>query len=183
MTREEGYTSSESENCGSKIEKSEVENQKSEKAQALNKISSNLNQPIQLKGENTEVDNLLYSYATCALKNIKSAVKLSPSDITYHSDMNKAVSLNKKLKKIENNKDITSESFLKKKNVNVYLEMDEESDEIFGDIVKQISLSKCFYGELSFVPSSKEAVSKIDIPKYFELIFSFNKTFKRILFF
>ena len=43
MTREEGWTYSESENCGSKIEKSEasfkVGNQKSENAQTLNKIS------------------------------------------------------------------------------------------------------------------------------------------------
>ena len=53
MTREEGCTSSESENCGSKIEKSEtsfkVENQKSENAQALNKFSRYLNQPIRFK--------------------------------------------------------------------------------------------------------------------------------------
>ena len=42
VTREEGCTSSENENCDSKIERSEasckVENQKSENAQALNKI-------------------------------------------------------------------------------------------------------------------------------------------------
>ena len=53
MTKEEGWTSSESENCGSKIEKSEVsskvENQKFENAQALNKISRYLNQPIWFK--------------------------------------------------------------------------------------------------------------------------------------
>ena len=53
MTREEGCTFSESENCDSKIEKSEasckVEIQKSENAQALNKISRDLNQPIQFK--------------------------------------------------------------------------------------------------------------------------------------
>ena len=51
------------ENCGSKVEKSgasfEVENEKSENTQALNKISSNLNQPIQLKEGNAEVNNLL----------------------------------------------------------------------------------------------------------------------------
>ena len=54
----------------------------------------------------------------------------------YHSNINKVVSLNKKLSKTENNTDVTNESFLRKKNVNVYQEMDEESREIFGDMVK-----------------------------------------------
>ena len=53
-TREEGYTSSESENCDIKIEKSEasckIENHKSENTQTLNKISRDLlNQPIRFK--------------------------------------------------------------------------------------------------------------------------------------
>ena len=102
MTREEECTSSETENCGSKIEKSEasfkVENQKSENAQALNKFSRYLNQPIRFKEWNTEADNfaqflgkVLYSHATFALKNIKPAAKFSPGDISYHSDTNKAV--------------------------------------------------------------------------------------------
>ena len=109
MAREEGSTSSESENCYSRIEKSEasfkVENHKYDNAQALNKISHDLNQPIQFKEGNTEVDNLaqffgklLYSYTTCALKNIKPAAKFSPSDIIYHSDISNAASLNKKQK-------------------------------------------------------------------------------------
>ena len=119
MTREEGCTSSECENCNSKIERSEasfkVQNQKSENAQALNKVSSNLIQPIQFKEGDTEADNLLYSYAKCPLKNIKPAAKFSLGHVIYHSDMNKAVSLNKKLNKTENNKDITNESFLRKK--------------------------------------------------------------------
>ena len=108
MTREEGCTSSESENCDSEIEKSEaslkVENQKSENAQPLNKISQDLNQLIQFKEGNTEVDNfaqflgkVLYSHATCALRNIKPAAKFSPSDIIYHFDIDKAASLNKNL--------------------------------------------------------------------------------------
>ena len=59
----------------------------------------------------------------------------------YHSDTNKAVSLNKKLNKTENNTDVTNESFLRKKNVSVYQEMDEESGEIFGDMVKLKSFS------------------------------------------
>ena len=126
MTREEGCTFSESENCDSKIEKSEasfkVENQKSENLQALNEISRDPSHPIQFKEGNTEVDDfaqflgkVLYSYATCALKNIKPVAELSPSNIIYHSDINKAVSLNKKLNKTENSKDITNESFLRKK--------------------------------------------------------------------
>ena len=82
-TREKGCTSSDSENCDSKTEKSEasckVENLKSKNAQALNKTSRDLNQPIQFKEGNTEVDSII-----------------------YHSDINKAVSLNKKLNKIEN---------------------------------------------------------------------------------
>ena len=53
MTREEGCTSSESEKCDNEIEKSEaslkLENQKSENAQPLNKISQDLNQLIQFK--------------------------------------------------------------------------------------------------------------------------------------
>ena len=65
MTWEIGCTSSKSENCDSKLEKSEasfkVGNQKFENAQALNRILSNLNLPIQFKEGNTEVDNLLYS--------------------------------------------------------------------------------------------------------------------------
>ena len=87
-TTEEGYTSSENENCDNEIEKSEasfkVENQKSENTQPLNKISPN--QPIQFKEGNTEVDNftqflgkVLHFYATCALKNNKLAAKFSPS--------------------------------------------------------------------------------------------------------
>ena len=110
MTREEGSTSSESENCDNKIEKSEAsfkeESQKFENAQGLNKISRYLNQPIQFKEENTEVVNfaqilgkVLYCYAACTLKNIKPTAKFSPSDIIYHSDINKAASLNKKLTK------------------------------------------------------------------------------------
>ena len=71
-------------------------------------------------------------------------------DPPLHSDMNKAVSLNKKLNKTENNKYTTNESFLRKKNVSVYQEMDEESDEIFGDMVKQISLSKSFPRKIKF---------------------------------
>lgn len=82
MTREEGCTSSDSENCDSKIKKSEasckVENQKSEKAQVLNKTSRDLNQPIQFKEGNTEVDKfsqflekVLCSYTTFVLNNIK----------------------------------------------------------------------------------------------------------------
>ena len=121
MTWEEGCTSSESENCGSKIEKSQesfkVENQKSENALALNKISLYLNQLIRFKEWNIEVDNfshflgkVLYSYATTTLKNIKPAAKFPPSDIIYHSDVNKAVSLYKKLNKTKNDKDITNES-------------------------------------------------------------------------
>ena len=113
MTREEGYTSSESENFDSKIEKSDAsfkeERQKFDNAQALNKISRNLNQPILFKERNTEVVNftqflgkVLYSYATCVLKNIKTAAKFSQSDIIYYSDINKAASLNKKLNKTEN---------------------------------------------------------------------------------
>ena len=102
MTREEGCTYSESENCGSKLEKSEasfkVKNHTSENAQALNKISRYLNQSI--------LGKVLFSHATFALKNIKPAAKFSPSDIIYHTDINKAVSLNKKLNKTENNKDI-----------------------------------------------------------------------------
>ena len=58
LTRKEGCTSSESENCASEIEKSgasfKVENHKSENAQPLNKISPNLNQPIQYKEGDTE---------------------------------------------------------------------------------------------------------------------------------
>ena len=76
-TTEEGYTSSENENCDNEIEKSEA-------TQPLNKISPN--QPIQFKEGNTEVDNftqflgkVLHSYATCALKNNKLAAKFSPS--------------------------------------------------------------------------------------------------------
>ena len=126
MTREERCRSSGGENCYSGLEKSEssfkTENQKSENAQPLNKISSDLNQPIQFKEGNTEVDNFaqflgkgLWSCALCALKNIKSASKCSPSDIIYHFNMNEAVSLNKNLNKTENNKGITNESFLRKK--------------------------------------------------------------------
>ena len=96
MTWEEGCTSSESENCGSKIEKSQesfkVENQKSENALALNKISRYLNQLIRFKEWNIEVDNfshflgkVLYSYATTTLKNIKPTAKFPTSDIIYHS--------------------------------------------------------------------------------------------------
>ena len=55
-----------------------------------------MNQPIQYKEGDTEVDNfaqfigkVLYSYVTCALKNIKSAAKFSPRDIIYHSEINK----------------------------------------------------------------------------------------------
>ena len=104
MTREEGCTSLQSEKCHSDLEKSEaaikVENHKSKNTQPLNKVSSDLNQPIQFKEGNAEVDNfarflekVLYSYATCALKNIKTAAKCSPSDIIYHPDLNKAASL------------------------------------------------------------------------------------------
>ena len=126
MTQEEGCTSTESENCDSKIDNSEasfkVENQKSENPQVLNEISPDLNHPIRFKEQNTEVDNfsqflgeVLHSYATCALKNVKYAAKFSQSDIIYHSDVNKAVSLNKKLNNTENKKDIINESFLRKK--------------------------------------------------------------------
>ena len=104
MAKEEGCTSSQSKNCDSKIEKSEAyfkeENQKFENAEALNKISSNLNKPIQFKEGNTEVVNfvqllgkVLYSYTTCTLKNIKPPAKFSRSDIIYYSDITKAVSL------------------------------------------------------------------------------------------
>ena len=102
MTREEGSTLSESENCCNKIEKSEAffkeESQKFENARALNKISRNLNQPIQFREGNTEevdfnfaqiLGKVLYS---CGLKNIKPTAKFSPSDIIYHSTTNKAAS-------------------------------------------------------------------------------------------
>ena len=117
----------ESENCDTEIQKSEasfnVENPKSENAQPSYKTSPELNQTIQFKEGNTEVDNfvrflgkVLYSYAACALKNIKPADKFSLSDIIYHhSDINKAASLNKNLNKTKNNKDITNESFLRKR--------------------------------------------------------------------
>ena len=81
-----------------------IKSEKSENAQPLNKISQDLNQLIQLKEGNTEVDNfaqflgkVLYSHATCALKNIKPAAKFSPSDIIYHFDIDKAAALNKNL--------------------------------------------------------------------------------------
>ena len=61
MTREKKCTSTESENCNSKIEKSEasfeVENQKPKNAQALNKISRDLKKPAQFKEGSTEDDN------------------------------------------------------------------------------------------------------------------------------
>ena len=139
---------------GCKIEESKasfkVENQKSENAQALNKISRYLNQPIRFKQWNTEVDNfsqflakLPYSYATCALKTIKPAAKFYPSDNIYDSDINKEVSLNKKLNKTENNKDITNDSFLRKKSQCL---PSEESDEIFDDMVKQMSICAILKG-------------------------------------
>ena len=55
-----------------------------------------MNQPIQYKEGDTEVDNfaqfigkVLYSYATCALKNIKPAAKFPPRYIIYRSEINK----------------------------------------------------------------------------------------------
>ena len=78
LTKEDGSTCSESENCDSEIEHSEapfkVENHKSENAHPLNKNLSDLNQLIQYKEWYTEFDNftqflgkVLYSYTTCAL--------------------------------------------------------------------------------------------------------------------
>ena len=46
--------------------------------------------------------------------------------------------------------------------------MDEESDESFADIVKQMSMSKSFLAKIKFCPSSKEAVFKTEIPKDFD---------------
>ena len=149
MTREEGRTSPGSENCDSEIEKSEasfkVENQKSENAQPLNKILPDLSQPIHYKEGDTEVDNfaqfigkVFYSYA---LKNIKLA-KFSPSDIIYHPDINKAASLNKNVS-------------------NRLKEIDEESDGMFGYMVKQMSMSKNFQQKINFAPSSKKQYPRL----------------------
>ena len=59
ITREEGRTYSETENCDSEIGEAEaffkVENQKSENAQPLNEISPDLNQPIHYKEGDTEL--------------------------------------------------------------------------------------------------------------------------------
>ena len=86
----------------------------------------------------------LYSYATCALKNIKPAATFSPSDIISHSVINKAVLLNKKSNKEKKKQRYYQSEFSKGKNVNVYLEMDAESDESFGDIERQMSIPKGF---------------------------------------
>ena len=46
--------------------------------------------------------------------------------------------------------------------------MDEESDGMFGDMVKQMSTSKSFPTKNKFCTILKEAVSKIEIPKDFD---------------
>ena len=67
----------------------------------MSKISPDLNQRIQYKVGEIAADNfaqflrkVIYSYATCLLKNTKPTVRFSPSDIKYHPDINKATSLN-----------------------------------------------------------------------------------------
>lgn len=52
--------------------------------------------------------------------------------------------LSKDLGNIENSKDVTNKSLTRKKNINIYREIGEESGGIFGDMVKQISKSKIF---------------------------------------
>ena len=76
--------------------------------------------------------------------------------------------MNKNLNKTKNNKDFTNKGFLKEKNVTVYQEIDEESDGMFGDIVKQRSMSKSFRTRDRFCAILEEAVSKIEIPKNFD---------------
>ena len=46
--------------------------------------------------------------------------------------------------------------------------MGEESDGTFGDMIKQMSMSKSFPMKKIFCVILKEAVSKIEIPKDFE---------------
>ena len=46
--------------------------------------------------------------------------------------------------------------------------MGEESDGTFGDMIKQMSMSKSFPMKKNFCVILKEAVSKIEIPKDFE---------------
>ena len=76
--------------------------------------------------------------------------------------------MNKNLNKTKNNKDFTNKGFLKEKNVTVYQEIDEESDGMFGDMVKQRSMSKSFRTRDRFCAILEEAVSKIEIPKNFD---------------
>ena len=58
--------------------------------------------------------------------------------------------------------------FLRKKDVSVYQEMDEEGDGMFGDMGKQMSMSKSFPTKNKVCAILKEAVSKIEIPKDFD---------------
>ena len=62
------------------------------------------------------------------------------------------VLLNKDLSKIENSKDVTNNSFIRK-NVSILQERAEESDAIFVDKVKQTSKLKIFKQKTGFTTS------------------------------
>ena len=69
--------------------------------------------------------------------------------------------LSKDLSNIENSKDVTNKSLTRKKNINIYREIGEESGGIFGDMVKQISKSKIFQRKTNFRPSLKMQYTKL----------------------
>ena len=75
--------------------------------------------------------------------------------------------LNKDLSNIENSKDVTNNSFIRK-NVSILQERAEESDAIFGDKVKQTSKLEIFKQKKGFCNVLRAAVSKIKILKYFD---------------
>ena len=78
----------------------------------------------------------------CALR-VKCAIKFRWSNILNQTDVNKVVLLNKDLSNIENSKDVTNNSFIRK-NVSILQERAEESDAIIDDQVKQTSKLKIF---------------------------------------
>ena len=85
------------------------------------------------------------------LKNIKLTAKFSPNDKIYQPDINK--------------ERYYQWEFSNKKSFGVYQKIDEESYGMFGDPVKQMSMSKSLQTKNKSCAVLKEAVSKNEVPE------------------